>query len=182
MRGVLSGLCLSSLVLILPGCGATGPPLAVVDFVDLERYAVKWYEIARLPNSFEINCTGVTAEYGLRSDGRIGVVNTCRKGDLDGRLDVIEGSARVADPETNAKLKVAFFLFFEGDYWILELGEDYEYAVVGEPGRRFGWILARDPQFGGESLDAILARLPDYGYDPDDFFFTPQFENAGDDE
>jgi len=158
----------------LPGCAAFFPELPVVDSVNLQQYAGKWYEIARYPNFFEQNCVGVTAEYTLLDDGQVEVVNTCRKDSLDGELDVITGTARVADPESNAKLRVRFFGPFEGDYWIIELDDQYQYAVVGEPSRSFLWILSRTPQLDQTIIDGIFERLPELGYDPDRLEFTPQ--------
>ena len=162
------------MVLVLPGCGAMYPPLEVVDFVDLERYAGKWYEIARYPTSFERDCVGVTAEYSLRDDGKVDVVNTCRKFTLEAPAEEIEGVARVVDPVTNAKLKVQFFWPFEGDYWIIELDENYQYAVVGSPDRRFLWILSRTPAMDADIYEGILETLPEREYDPDRLLLTPQ--------
>jgi apolipoprotein D and lipocalin family protein len=134
----------------------------------------RWYEIARYPNDFEQGCVGVTADYSTRRDGQIRVVNTCR--DSSGRTtDRIEGVARVDDRSTNAKLKVSFFWPFSGPYWIIDLDEDYEYAVVGEPGRRFFWILSRSPTIDDGTLDDILNKMPDWQYDPDRLYFVPQF-------
>lgn len=154
------------------GCAGIYPPLDVVDRVELGRYTGRWYEIARYPNSFERGCVGVTADYSLREDGKINVLNTCIEGELDGNVRTIQGTARVVDEETNAKLAVAFFGPFEGDYWILELGANYEYAVVGEPSRRFLWILSRQPVLDETLLDSILSRLPDMGYDPEQLEFV----------
>src|ERR1041384_6396552 len=103
--------------------------LEVVGAVDLSRYAGRWYEIARLPNRFEKKCAdSVTATYTLRSDGKVDVVNRCRK--ANGEYTTARGKAKVVDKKTNAKLKVTFFWPFYGDYWILDLGSNYEYAVV----------------------------------------------------
>ena len=159
------------------GCGSFYSPLAVVDNVDLDRYAGRWYEIARYPNSFERDCVGVTADYTPRDDGRIEVVNTCIETTLDGPERLIRGSARVADPTTNAKLKVTFFWPFEGDYWIIDLDEDYNYAVVGEPSRGFLWILSRTPQMDDETYADIIDSLPAFGYDPDRLESVPQSED-----
>jgi apolipoprotein D and lipocalin family protein len=155
-----AGLCLAG------GCGALYPPLDVVAKVELDRYAGRWYEIARYPNSFERGCVGVTADYTPRDDGRIDVVNTCFESSLDGPSRDIRGSARVVDETTNAKLKVSFFWPFEGDYWIIDLDEDYDYAVVGEPSRRFLWILSRTPQMDDDTYLGIVESLPAFGYDP----------------
>lgn len=152
---------------IAGGCNAFNPPLDVVEKVDLGSYTGRWYEIARYPNSFERGCVGVTADYSLRQDGRINVLNTCREESLDGTVRTIEGVARVVDSSTNAKLAVTFFGPFEGDYWILELGSEYEYAVVGDPSRKFLWILSREPTLDGNLYDDIVSRLPEKGYDPE---------------
>lgn len=168
------------LVFVIPwsgaGCGGPNPPLNVVNRVELGRYTGRWYEIARYPNSFERGCVGVTADYSLREDGRINVLNTCVEGNLDGDVRTIQGIARVVDRATNAKLAVSFFGPFEGDYWILELGEDYEYAVVGEPRRRFLWILGRAPVLDDALLEGILTRLPEKGYNPDGLEFVRHVE------
>jgi apolipoprotein D and lipocalin family protein len=154
--------------LMATGCGMSNLPLPVVENVDVDRYLGKWYEIARYPNSFEAGCEGVTAEYALREDGRISVVNSCRDVETGEVVQRIEGVARVADPSNSAKLRVQFFWPFEGDYWIIDLDEEnYEYAVVGEPGRRFLWILSRSPQMDEALYEELTAKLPDLAYDPD---------------
>jgi apolipoprotein D and lipocalin family protein len=173
------GLALFAATFMLAGCGASGPPLPTVEYVDLARYAGRWYEIARYPNSFERNCAGVTADYTPLPNGEIEVLNTCRKFTIDGRLESAKGTARVVDTETNAKLKVRFFGPFEGDYWIIGLDdEDYQYAVVGEPGRRFLWILSRTPQMDPEVYDSIIDLLPELGYDPGELELVVQYESS----
>ena len=160
------------------GCSSVYPPLDVVEEVDLDRYAGRWYEIARYPNSFERGCVGVTADYTPLDDGRIEVVNTCFESSLDGPSREILGSARVVDAESNAKLKVTFFWPFEGDYWIIDLDEDYNYAVVGEPSRSLLWILNRTPQMDEDTYADIIDSLPSFGYDPDRLILVPQPEEA----
>jgi apolipoprotein D and lipocalin family protein len=170
---------LGTLVWGLQGCGTLQQPdyadLPTVDYVDLDRFLGRWYEIARYPNDFEQGCAGVTADYSLRSDGQIRVVNTCRT--PKGRVtDRIEGTARVDDRTTNAKLKVSFFWPFSGPYWIIDLDPDYRHAVIGEPSRRFFWILSRTPAMDSETLDAILDKMPGWFYDPDRLYYVPQVE------
>jgi apolipoprotein D and lipocalin family protein len=147
-------------------------PLQVVPTVDLPRYAGTWYEIARLPNKFQKECMGnVTATYTLLDNGEIKVVNRCRKS--NGETTEAEGRARRAsDDEPNSKLKVRFapaflsFLpFVWGNYWILELASDYSHAVVGEPDRKYLWILARSPKMDDDTLAGILDRVKQQGYD-----------------
>jgi len=100
----------------------------------------------------------------LRDDGEIHVLNKCHKGSLDGPEDKAEGRARVVDRETNAKLEVSFFWPFWGDYWIIDLGPVYEYAVVGHPSRHYLWILSRTPTLDDDTYQGILTRLEEKGY------------------
>jgi apolipoprotein D and lipocalin family protein len=165
---------------VMFGCAATArdkPPLTVVDSVDLERYLGKWYEIASYPAWFQKGCTGSTAEYSLLPDGKIQVVNRCRKGNLDGPLKESKGKAEVADTATNAKLKVWFFWPFKGNYWIIDLNPDYRWAVVGEPSRKYLWILSRTPTMDEAIYQRILERLPQKGYDPARLRKTAQVGN-----
>jgi apolipoprotein D and lipocalin family protein len=144
---------------------ATDRPLQVVTAVDLARYGGKWYEIARLPNWFQRKCVSDTsATYTLREDGKITVVNECRT--ADGRATSVKGTARAAlKAGPNAKLKVTFFWPFYGDYWIIDLDPEYRWAVVGEPDRKYLWILARESRIEDAVLDGILARVKAQGYD-----------------
>ena len=138
--------------------------LDVVGPVDLSRYAGHWYEIARLPNRFEKKCAdSVTATYTLRSDGKVDVVNRCRK--ANGEYTTAKGKAKIVDKKTNAKLKVTFFWPFYGDYWILDLGSNYEYAVVGAPNRDYLWILSRSPQLDEGLYQSLLAKMATRGFE-----------------
>jgi len=162
-------LSLFLLFLVTFGCASTSAdkaPLTVVDSVDLERYLGKWYEIASYPAWFAKDCTATTAEYTLLPDGKIQVVNRCRKGRIDGPVKESKGKAEVVDTTTNAKLKVWFFWPFKGNYWIIDLDESYQWAVVGEPTRKYLWILSRKPQMNEEVYQAIVSHLPGKGYDP----------------
>jgi apolipoprotein D and lipocalin family protein len=170
-------LFLLGLIVFWPLIGrAARRSLAVVNHVDLGRYMGTWYEIARYPASFERDCVASTAEYRLRPDRTVEVVNRCRVGSFDGRERKIRGIARVVDPQTNARLKVAFFWPFEGDYSIIMLDNEYRWAVVGEPRRRYLWILSRTPQLDESTYSTILARLPALGYEPSKLQRTPQAE------
>ncbi|MBC6609869.1 lipocalin family protein [Hymenobacter sp. BT507] len=149
-------------------------PLPTVPYVDLPRYAGKWYEIARLPASFEKDCTSVTAQYTIRPDGDVTVVNTCHKHTPTGKVKKAEGLATVADPTTNAKLKVQFFWPFKGDYWILALDSDYRYALVGEPSRENLWILSRTPQLPVVVQNDLVQRGKELGFPVEKLIFTQQ--------
>jgi apolipoprotein D and lipocalin family protein len=139
--------------------------LQTVSHVDLTRYVGRWYEIARYPTHFEKDCASdVTATYTQRSGGKIEVVNECRTG--DGRVKRSKGTASVVDKRTNAKLKVTFFWPFSGNYWIIDLAPDYSYAVVGEPDRKYLWILSRSSQLTESVYGQIVTRVRELGYDP----------------
>jgi len=141
-------------------------PLEVVPYVDLGRYTGIWYEIAAIPQRFQKDCVGSTATYNLRDDGAIAVLNKCRKKTLDGELKEASAKAWVVDKKTNAKLKVQFFWPFKADYWIIELDADYQYAVVGHPGRQYLWILSRTPRMDESLYEDLLQRIANKGYDP----------------
>lgn len=149
-------------------------PLTVAGSVDLTRYAGRWFEIARFENSFEENCVGVTADYARNADGSIAVTNTCRKGTLDGPLEVAEGTAYVVEGSGDAKLRVSFFGPFYGDYWVLAVADDYSWALVGEPSGRYLWILSRTPRIDAALQAELLARLKALGYNLEALTFTPQ--------
>lgn len=154
-------------------------PLKTVEAVDLQRYMGKWYEIAAIPMYFERQCkTDATAEYTLLPDQQVKVDNSCQ---IDsGERSYSEGRAKVVDPETNAKLKVTFLHFLgwryiaSGDYWITALDKDYQYAIVGHPSRKYGWILSRKPQMDSQTLQALSKELMAQGYDTCKFLITPQ--------
>ena len=148
------------------GAAKSDSPLTVVDVVDLNRYLGMWYEIASYPSWFQKGCTGSTAEYSLLSDDKIQVINRCHKESLEGPLKVSKGKAEVVDTATNAKLKVWFFWPFKGDYWIIDLNPDYQWAVVGEPSRKYLWVLSRTPTMDEAIYQEILKRLLQKGYDP----------------
>jgi apolipoprotein D and lipocalin family protein len=149
-------------------------PLPTVAQVDLERYLGRWYEIARFENSFETDCVGVTATYGRKPDGTISVTNRCLLKTLNGEENIAEGSARVVDTQTNAKLAVTFFWPFEGDYWVIGLADDYSWVLVGEPAGRYLWILARTPQISPELKAELVGKLDALGYNTKALYWTPQ--------
>jgi apolipoprotein D and lipocalin family protein len=144
---------------------AGAAPLDVVPHVDLQRYLGTWYEIATIPQRFQKGCVGVTAEYSLRPNEDIQVVNTCIKETLDGEVSVVRGKARVVDRTTNARLKVSFFWPFWGAYWIIGLDADYQWAIVGHPNRKYLWILSRSPRLDDALYAGLLELIADKGYD-----------------
>jgi apolipoprotein D and lipocalin family protein len=151
-----------------------------VQSVDLNRYAGKWYEIAKYPNRFQKKCVAnTTANYTRKDNGRIEVVNQCKE--QDGKINDAKGEAKIVDKNTNAKLKVRFapgflsFLpFVWGDYWVIDLEPNYQYAVVGTPSRDYLWILSRTPQMDENTYQAILNRVREQGFDPNKLVKTLQ--------
>lgn len=141
---------------------ASYPPLEVVPRVEIDRYIGKWFEIASLPVSQQEGCSCTTAEYTVIEEGVLKIVNTCRK---EGGLDQAEGKAFVVPNSDNAKLKVQFFWPFRGDYWILELDDEYRWAVVGVPSRKYVWVLSRSPRMAEETLTLLLERIAAKGFD-----------------
>jgi apolipoprotein D and lipocalin family protein len=159
----------------------TAIPLPTQDWVDLARYAGRWYEIARLPNRFQDQCAGdVVATYSLRPDGRVTVVNECRR--RDGQTARAEGVARRADetgPASRLKVRFApaflsFLTFVWGDYWIVELDRDYRHAVVGDPSRKYLWILSRSPGMDAATYESLVATAGRLGFDTSRIVPTPQ--------
>ncbi|SNB45321.1 lipocalin family protein [Geobacter sp. DSM 9736] len=159
-------LFLSLLLLTNDLLGSDLPEVRTVPSVNVSRYMGEWYEIARYPARFQEGCLASSATYNLRPDGEIDVINRCRD-EEDGRLREAKGKAWVVDSTSNAKLKGSFFWPFRGDYWIIDLGKEYEYAVVATPDRKYLWILGRKPALGKDVLDGILQRLKEQRFDPE---------------
>jgi apolipoprotein D and lipocalin family protein len=150
---------------------STDAPLNTVDYVNLDRYIGTWYEIARFDQKFQKNCTASKAEYSLDKRGDIKVVNSCRLYHPDGELKEAIGRAWVKDKKTNAKLKVQFFLrrfrlpFFAGNYWILDLDKDYKHVIVGDPSRKYLWILNREKEMDEETYSSLVNKAEAMGFD-----------------
>jgi apolipoprotein D and lipocalin family protein len=157
-------------------------PLTTIASLDVNRYIGRWYEIAKFPNRFQKQCASdTTADYGLREDGRIRVLNRCRK--ADGSEDAVEGVARQVGGPTSPKLEVrfapAFLSFLDivwGDYWVIDLDEYYMLSAVSEPSRKYLWILSRTRQVDPLAYQALLMRLEAQGLDTSKLVPTPQHE------
>ncbi len=151
------------------------PDLQTVDYVELDHYLGKWYELARFEQKFQKGCTATTAQYSLRKDGDIKVVNSCRLESPNGELKESEARAWIVDDTTNAKLKVQFFLtrirlpFFAGNYWILDLGDEqngpYSHAIVGDDSGDYLWILARTPNVSSQKYEELVNKAKSLGFD-----------------
>ena len=144
--------------------------LQTVASVDLSRYTGTWYEIARLPMWFQRHCVDSKAIYSSRPDGAVGVRNECVTD--TGGVERAEGVATVVDTKTNARLTVVFDNWFarlfgssrEGNYWILDLDQEYQTAMVGTPDRRFLWILSRTPQLDEATYRRLVERAQQLEY------------------
>ncbi len=159
---------------LLAACGTvyrdTGTPMAPVAALDLDRYAGRWYEVARFPVPFQRGCTATTAEYGPPAGGKVSVVNTCRRERTDGPVSQIAGRATVVGP---GQLQVRLGRIpFAGAYWVLWVAPDYGTAVVGVPSGRAGWILHRSPDIPPDRLAQARAVLAEAGYDLSQLLMT----------
>ncbi len=151
----------------------TEPPLDVAPSVDLSRFQGKWYEIARLPRTTQTDCHGTTAFYTQGSNGTLGLVNQCNVGGSTGPLKTVSMSATLPDPAVPAKLALDVG-GYTGDYWILEVGSNYEYAVVGHPSRLYLWILSRAPTLDTVTMQGVLDRAQNNHFDTTQIEYTPQ--------
>jgi apolipoprotein D and lipocalin family protein len=151
--------------------------LATVTDLDLDRYAGKWYEIAAFPQTFQKGCHCTTATYTRHKNGYMVVENRCNKDSLQGVESYIKGKVFVTKNSGNAKLKVQFFWPFKGKYWVIDLANDYRYAVVGHPNRNYLWILSREPRLSETDLDGILMRLELKGFDSSKLMYTPHLKS-----
>jgi apolipoprotein D and lipocalin family protein len=139
--------------------------LETVSYVDLNKYAGKWYEIASYPQRFQKGCYCTTAEYTWSEKGYVIVENRCNKDSVTGKQSSIKGKAFVVKNSGNAKLKVQFFWPFTGKYWIIDLADDYTYAVVSHPNKKYLWILSRTSKMDEKVYQQILSRLNEKGFD-----------------
>ncbi len=155
------------------GC-KTGTKLETVAQVDLKKYSGLWYEIALYPNTFEKGCNCTTAEYIITDKDYVKVINRCRKGGVNGKESMIEGKAFIVKGSNNTKLKVQFFWPFRGSYWIIGLADDYSWAVVSHPNRKYLWILSRTPQLQDGVYEKILLLIKEKGLDPTKIKLTTQ--------
>ena len=133
--------------------------------VDLQKYLGRWYEIARYEAIFERDCEAVTADYSLRPDGKIKVVNSCHRERLEATVESAEAQAYVVDGSQNAKLRVSFFWPFFGNYWILDHGDAYDWSIVGEQSGRYLWLLFRTPHPTEALEKTVKDRAAVMGYD-----------------
>ena len=155
-------------------------PLKTVEKLELDKYLGVWYEVARKPLYFQNKCDrDVTATYTLNENGNVAVDNRCYS--KDGSLNQSIGEAFVQNAPFNSKLKVSFLPeairwlpFGRGDYWVLKLDENYQTVLVGEPQRKYMWVLSRSPQPDQAVVNEYLEYAKSVGYDVGDVIHTKQ--------
>ena len=165
---------LINICLIMNVIMANAQPVQTVPYVDLHRYAGKWYEIAAFPQYFQKGCHCTVAEYTPSDKGYVIVENKCNKDSINGKFSSIKGKAFVTENSGNAKLRVQFFWPFKADYWIIDLAADYSYAVVSEPDKKYLWILSRTPKMDHLVYQQIIGRLKEKGFDLSKLKLTEQ--------
>jgi apolipoprotein D and lipocalin family protein len=157
------GLLVLSMVAFASCKTAEHAPLPTVASLDVQRYLGTWYQQALIPNRFQAQCVSDTrATYTRNGDGLV-VFNQCRR--ADGQMEEAQGVAKIVDGSNNAKLRVSFFRPFYGNYWVLALDADYQWVLVGEPGREYGWVLSRTAKLDDAVFNQILDRAVALGYD-----------------
>ena len=163
--------------IMIPFIGACNDKIdkTTVKTVNIKRYMGKWYEIARFDHKFERGKVGVTANYSLNDDGTILVVNSGYNGTLNGELETATGKAKQPNSKHPGELKVSFFWIFYAQYNILELDqEEYSYALIGSSNDKYLWILSRTPQMPKKTLNMLLQKAKDRGYDTSKLIYVEQ--------
>jgi len=176
MKAILS-LILSMSVPLFAACAQSSDKqinTETVKSLDLQRYMGKWYEIARFDHRFERGLVGCTAEYTLLPDGKIQVLNSGYKNDFSGEYKIAKGKAKLPNPAEPGKLKVSFFLWFYGDYFVMELDKDYNYVLIGSSSDKYLWILSRTPQLSEQTLNLLLEKAKQRGYDTSKLIWVKQ--------
>ncbi len=165
------------LALGLAGCAGVPEGVQPVKNFELEKYLGKWYEVARLDHSFERGLTNVTAQYSLRDDGGVRVVNRGFKA-ADGKWDQADGKAYFVDDPTLGMLKVSFFGPFYGAYNVIALDQQaYQWSLVAGPNRDYLWILSRKPQLEQDIYDELVAKAASLGFDTSALIVVDQAKN-----
>ncbi|MCX7208318.1 MAG: lipocalin family protein [Proteobacteria bacterium] len=151
---------------------ARAEPTAIAA-LDVDRYLGRWYEIASFPMFFQRMCVSdTTADYSKQGEDKIGVLNRCRK--QDGSFAEADGHASVVPHSGNAKLRVSFFWPFAADYWVFGLGEDYQWALVGNPNHKYLWLLSRSQTINHQDLNTALEIAKEQGFDISKLNYTLQ--------
>ena len=168
------------LLLLIPilsfglGCGGSDQPLETVDNLDISQYAGTYYEVFRLPNSFEEGLSCVTATYTVKGD-KIAVTNKGYNREK-GKWEEANGKANVPNSDKPGELKVSFFWPFSGDYFVMDKDEAYSYALVGSPSRKYLWLLSRTPAVPKDRLGKMMKLAEEKGFDLSDLIMTEHYK------
>lgn len=149
---------------------------SVAPNLELSRFQGHWYEIARIPRDYDRTCFDTTADYTLVDAGKLELRHRCRLGSPSGALSEFAAPASVDDPKVPAKLTLDLGLY-RGSYWVIEVGKDYEYALIGHPSLTMLWVLSRTPTLPGDVYAALRARASHEGYDADALVLTPSSQS-----
>lgn len=170
-----------ALGLFLGGCLGMPEGVRPVTGFELDRYLGQWHEIARLDHSFERGLQQVTADYRLRDDGAVEVINRGLDAET-GEWQQAEGVARFVGPESEAHLKVSFFGPFYGSYVVFSLGDAYDYAFVSGYNRDYLWLLARTPRVSDALKTQFVEQAKTLGFAADDLIWVDQSESQAGEE
>lgn len=183
MKTIFSFL-LSSMLFMTTACASTNyDDPSTSERIDIERYMGLWYEIGRFENSFQKKCGQTKAQYTLRADGKVNVLNTCKLKNDSGKVKTAKAIASIKNTDTNAVLAVSFVPFFNrfgwfaGDYRILDIGADYEWVIVGDLKREYFWVLSRTPTLNKTLYQNLLEKAQDLGYDKSKVIKSPTWKN-----
>ena len=158
-------LLLSLLIFSLSSCANNNTMKKKTKNINIERYLGKWYEIARYDHKFEKGLTGVTANYSMKPNGKIKVINSGYAGNLNGEYKSVEGKAYIPNPDNSGHIKVSFFWIFYADYFVLDIDEkDYNWAIVGSKSNNYLWILCRNPKISDDLYNELIRKIENLGY------------------
>ncbi len=177
MKNIRSFFLLPFFVVASMACSQTSPKMKhpeTVKHLDINRYMGRWYEIARFDHRFERGMQGVTANYRLLPNGMVEVINSGYQDSLNGKFKQVKGKAKQPDVKDPGKLKVSFFLWFYADYNVLELDDNYQYALIGSSSDKYLWILSRTPQLQQEIFEMLLQKANLLGYNTQKLIFVEQ--------
>ena len=159
---------------LISGCAGSQPPLATVDYVDLDRFMGDWYVIANIPTFLEKGAHNAVETYALDADGSIQTTFVFRKDSFDGKRKQYNPKGFVRNPETNAEWGMRFIWPIKADYRIVYLTEDYSQTVIARNKRDFVWIMARTPEIPAADYERIIGLVADMGYDTSKVQKVPQ--------
>jgi len=172
MRAVRIALIAGAVWLGLLSATQAGADPTPVKPVDPQRYAGRWYEVARLPNKIQSDCAAGTSDWYRHPDGGFDVVQTCYVGSPNGTEKVWRGFGRIIDAVTNSKFRIGFFGgLVQKDYWVIDRADDYSWCLLSMPNPKFLWIMSREPNLSDAQKQALVAHARGLGFDTSKLVF-----------